>query len=133
MPPQRKGRKDALQFFVVKSKLKSIIQNESVRQIISSSVLLAHETTKLGLFFFKAFCLECERLSLPVPEPNHSVMIACLDQVCLRCRRGAKCKSTDLLERMSIFRERVFCKIYSEKVDMRGKSMLKALVADQML
>ncbi len=102
--PRRKGRKEALQFFVVK-RLKSIIQDESVRQIISSSVLLAHEATKLGLFFFKAFFLECKRLSLRVPEPNQSVMIAFLEQVCLRCSKWARCKSTDLLGRMNMFRD----------------------------
>ena len=98
-----------------------------------SAVLLCHEATKQGMLFFKAFCLLCEKIGRPIPEPNFSVMMACLDQVCLRKGKGRKCKAEDIIEQMKDYREKVFCKIFPEKVDMSGKSHLKRHVADQML
>ena len=132
MPLPRRVKREPRQFFSVKSKLASVIPDKSVRQKIASAALLAHETTKQGLFFFKAFCLDCEKLGRPIPEPNHTVMVACLDQVCLRAKCGVQCKASDLLSQMKEYWDRVFCKIYPDKVDMTGKSVLKALVADQM-
>ena len=45
----------------------------------------------------------------------------------------AKCKSTDALELAREYGEKVFSEVYPEKVDMKGKSLLKSLVAEQML
>ena len=46
---------------------------------------------------------------------------------------GAKCKSSDDMELTRDNGEKVFSDIYPSKVDMRGKSKLKQLVAEQML
>ncbi len=46
---------------------------------------------------------------------------------------GAKCESSDVIEVGRDFGEKVFSDICPSKVDMRGKSKLKQLVAEQML
>ncbi len=48
--------------------------NEEKREQVKREVLNAHELTKLGLFFFKAYCLHTQE----VPPVNHDTMLACL-------------------------------------------------------
>ncbi len=60
-------------------------------------------------------------------------MIACLEQVCEKMQTGAKCKSSFVIELARDYGEKVFSDICPSKVDMRGKSKLERLVAEQML
>ncbi len=60
-------------------------------------------------------------------------MIACLEQVCEKMQTGAKRKSSFVIELTRDYSEKVFSDIYPSKVDMRGKSKLKQLVAEHML
>ena len=69
------------------------------RDKIQAEVLSAHETVKLALFFFRAFCLH--RGS--VPEVNHSSMLACLNRVTTSSNCGVKCKSSELGAEMQTY------------------------------
>lgn len=46
-----------LQFTAIKCKLESVVEDQTARDRITSEAENAHELTKLGLFFFKAYCL----------------------------------------------------------------------------
>ncbi len=89
--------KNKLIFFSVKGKLSTFVPLSSVRGKIEREVMIAHEATKLGLFFFKAFCLGRGK----VPDVSHSTMVACLNQVTSKSNKGAKCKSEELGVRAS--------------------------------
>ncbi len=97
---------------------------------ICDSVLACHETFKRGLFFLKAFCIHLRDRRIPLPTPDHSLTIACLEQVCEKIQTGVKSEVIELTRDNS---EKVFSDIYHFKVDVRGKSKLKRLVAEQML
>ncbi len=57
-------------------------------------------------------------------------MTSCLEQVCEKIQTGVKCKVIELTRDNS---EKVFSDIYHSKVDVRGKSKLKRLMAEQIL
>ncbi len=125
--------KPTLHFCSAKSKLSGIVPDIKIRSKLSSAVLKCHEAFKRGLFFYKAFCLHRESRGLSVPAPSHSVFISCLDQLCERNNRGVQCKSTETLIQMREYGKEVFSTIYPEKLDMKGLSMMKSLVVEQML
>lgn len=121
-------KKTKLSFNSIKCKLSTAVPSSDVRERIRLEVLAAHEATKLGFLFFKSFCLWRGR----VPEVDHSTMVACLNSVTSKSRRGAKCKSAELGEEMQKYWEDTFSKIYPDRVDMEGRSRIKATIADQM-
>ena len=88
----------------------------------------AHQMTKLGSFFFKAYCLSEKE----VPPVCHSTMVACLQQVSTRSPTGAKGKSTELAKKMEKFWDEKFSKIYPERVEAEGRSLLRSAVAEQL-
>ncbi len=60
-------------------------------------------------------------------------MMTCLEQVCEKMQTGDKCKSSDVKQFARNDDEKVFSDICPSKVNMRGKSKLKQLVAEQMV
>ena len=130
--PRQKSAGGTTHFFSIKSKLSSLVSDLEARLKIKSAVERVHEATKRALFFFKAVCLHCERTGLEVPSPTHSVLVACMEQVATRSNRGKKCKELDLLREMRVYKEEKFSRAYSDKVDLTGLSMIKALAAEQM-
>ena len=123
--PQRRN----LQFFSLKCKLKSAVPDKQKRERIEQEVLAAHKLTKLGYFFFKAYCLHIR----DVPPVTHATMLACLNQVSTKSPRGGKGKEDDLASNMRSFWSETFSKIIPERINMEGRSQLKARVIDQML
>ena len=67
-----------------------------------------------------------------MPLVDHSVMVACLQQVSTRSPNGAKDKATELSAKMETFWNKCFSKVYPTKVDTMGKSRVKVAVAEQM-
>ncbi len=126
MKPGRSSE-ERLQFCTIKSKLSTLVTDKDDRSKISEAAVKCHEAYKRGLFFLKGFCLRMESKDLDIPVPNHSLMIACLEQVCEKYQRGRKCKSTEALELAKDYREEVFSEIYPDKVDMKGLSRLKSM------
>lgn len=61
---------------------------------------MAHDLSKQGTMFFKAFCLS--EGDLP-PLVDHSVMVASLQQVSIRSPKGTKGKATELAAKMETF------------------------------
>ncbi len=100
---------------------------------IFDAVLACHETFKMGLFFLKAFCIHLQDRQIPLPTLDHSLTIACLELVCEKMQTGANYKSSFVIELTREYGEKVLSDIHPSKVDMRGKSKLKRLVAEQML
>lgn len=90
---------------------------------------VAHEAYKRASFFLRYFCLHRGE----VLDMNISTMRHCMNQVCARDPRGARVKGEELGDEMRLFWDSKFSSIYQEKVDMRCKSALKQLVAQQML
>ena len=121
-------QRSKLTFLSIKGKLHTFVLCASVREKIEREVLIAHEAMKLGLFFFKGFCLNRGR----VPDVSHYTMMACLNQVTCKSNKGAKCKSNELGAEMRSYWDIIFSKIYPEKVNMTRRSRLKAIIADQM-
>lgn len=120
------------EYCTVKCKLSGILAGGTpspALQTLRTEAERAHAMTKMGTFFFKAFCLR----DGGVPVVDHSTVTACLQQVSTRYPRGAKGKATELATRMGTFWNEEFSKIYPERVDAVGRSHLKATVADQMM
>ena len=126
--PRARSRTEPLQFTTIKCKLSSVLlegRASPFLEAIRTAVHTAHNLTKQGSMFFKAFCLaEGE-----VPLVNHSTMVACLRQVSIKSTKGAKCKAT---EQMQTFWNEHFSKVYPKKVNIVGKSRVTAAVAEQM-
>ncbi len=114
-----------LHFTSVKCKLSKIVPDPNVCTQICDAVLACHETFKRGLFFLKAFCIHLQDIQIPLPTLDHSLMIACLEQVCEKIQTGGKCKYSFVIELTRDYGEKVFSDIYPSKVDMRRKSKLK--------
>ncbi len=126
--PKVKGK--FLYFTYVKCKLSKIVPDPNVCTRICDATLACHETFKRGLFFLKVFCIHLQDIQIPLPTLDHSLMTSCLEQVCEKIQTGIKCKVIELTRYNS---EKVFFDIYPSKVDVRGKSNLKRLMAEQML
>ena len=129
--PSAKGLKEPLQFCTVKCKLSSILSGgraPPALDVFLREAVTAHEMTKQATAFFKAYCL----CSNEVPPVCHSTMVACLQQVTTRSPKGSKGKESELSTKMEKFWKEKFCKIYPEKVNTIGKSLIKANIADQM-
>jgi hypothetical protein len=60
-------------------------------------------------------------------------MRQCIAQVCSKENRGVKLKDSELSEKVVHFWKCTFCKIYPDLLDGRGLSVLKQLLAEQML
>ncbi len=100
MPRGSRSRsKQLMQFCTIKCKLSSILsggKRSEAAHMLQREVLRAHEMTKLGSFFFKAFCLYEDE----IPPVCHSTLVAFLQQVTTRSPSGVKGKSIDLAGRM---------------------------------
>ncbi len=125
--PKVKGK--YIHFTSVKCKLSKILPDPNVYARICDDVLACHKTFKRGLFFLKAFCIHFRDRRIPLPTPDHSQTIVCLEYVCEKIQTGAKCESSDVTELARDNGEKVFSDIDPSKVDMRGKRKLKRLVA----
>ncbi len=62
-----------------------------------------------------------------------STMRQCLNQVCEKDARGAKLKDNSLQEEITVVWREMFCNIYPDLVNLRGRSLMKQLLANQML
>ena len=128
--PRNRSRPEPLQFCSVKCKLTSVLlkgKSSPFLEGIRTQVSMAHELTKRCTMFFKAFCL----WEGDVPPVNHSTMVACLNQVSTRSKRGAKGKATELAARMETFWKERFSLVFPEKVNAVGRSRVRAAVAEQ--
>ena len=59
-------------------------------------------------------------------------MKQCLNQVCTKDNRGVKLKDSALEEKFRTFWNERFCNIHKDRIDLTGKSRLKAVLAEQM-
>lgn len=57
----------------------------------------------------------------------------CINQVCTKDPRGSQVKGEELGDKMKQFADSKFCTIYPQMLDMCGRSMLKQIVAQQIL
>ena len=59
-------------------------------------------------------------------------MLACLGQVCTRNPGGPKAKDSPLKIALQTFWNQTFSHIYPINIDMKGKSRMKLMVAEEM-
>lgn len=126
--PERNSR---IEYYTIKSKLRSVVKEEAICKTFEEYALLAHRAMERAFAFFRLYCL-----SLPeeeeLPDISESTMKQCLNQVCTKNNRGAKLKDGALEEKLRTFWKDRFCKIHPDKSDLTGKSRLKAILAEQM-
>ena len=115
--------KKKLQFYTHKCKLRSVVKRSDITEKIEECV------HKRASFFLRYFCLSRGE----VPELSITTMRHCLNTVSKKDPRGARVKGDELGEEMRLFYESKFSSIYPNRLGMIGKSMLKQLIANQML
>ena len=128
-PSKRRKLKEELKFCTLKCKLKRITKSSNVLSRVKDEVVLAHEVFKRALFFMRLFFLEKGE----VPLINLSLVKECMNRVSMRESRGAKLKDTGMGEELDRFWKKSFNEIYPDLLDFKGRSMMKQLLAQEIL
>lgn len=119
-----------LQFCTVKCKLNSITISPAVKRRLNEVATLAHDIYKRASLFFRAYCLWASSF----PPVTLSALKNSINCMCTKSGRGVKPKiDVSFKDDMSTFWKLHFSKIYPDLLAGEGLSMLKQLLADQML
>jgi len=132
-PKSRKRGKltEKLQFCTFKSKLWTVTRNKRICKMFENCVLIAHSAFQRASSFFRLYCLSLSS-NEEFPDITESTMKACFNQVCKKNPSGAKTKDRVLEEKLGVFWKETFSKIHPDKIDMRGMSRTKAILAEQL-
>lgn len=128
---KRRKRKDEITytFWTIKSKLRAVTTSSAVTDRLNEVAIVAHDVYKRASLFLRAYCLRAASF----PPMTLSTVRHCINRVCSRDSRGKRPNDDSLGEDMRTFWKLHFSRVYPELLEGKGLSVLKQLLAQQML
>ena len=129
MSKRRKKEGITYTFCTIKCKLRAVTKSSAVTDRLNEVAILAHDIFKRASLFLRAYCLQATSF----PPMTMSTIRHCINCVCSRESSGRRPKDDSLGEDMRTFWKLHFGRIYPDVLDGKGLSVLKQLLANQML